>query len=87
LPLEQAADAVSTAVLRYLRERFELPPGAFTPREIAAHLRSSGCPDGRIALVESFFRACDNRRFAPAHFHSEFTVDAEQLIIALEEPA
>jgi hypothetical protein len=87
LPPERVADAIATAVLNYLRERFELPPGAFTPSEIAAHLRSSGCPAERIALVETLFHDCDNRRFAPTQVHSEMAVDAEQLIIALEEPA
>lgn len=87
LPPEGTADAISIAVLTYLRERFELPPGAFTPSEIADHLQSSGCPAERIARVADLVRECDNRRFAPTQVHSAMTVDAEQLIIALEEPA
>ncbi len=84
----EAADVLSATMLDYLRERFELPPGAFTPNEIAAHLRATGCPADRIARVQAFFRDCDDCRFAPGHLPAgRIAIDAEQLIIALEEPA
>jgi hypothetical protein len=87
LPADRVADAISSAVLTYLRERFELPPGRFTPPEVADFLQSTGCPPDRARMVESLLRDCDHRRFAPTHAHSEMAVDAAQLIVALEEPA
>ena len=88
LPTVEAANLVSATVLDYLRERFELPPGAFTPVEIAAHLRSTRCPAERIEEVQSFFRNCDDCRFAPMQRPSDgIALDAERLVIALEESA
>lgn len=87
-PPVEAADTVAFTMLDYLRDRYLLPPGSFTPAEIAAHLRSTGCPAERIERVEALFRQCDNCRFAPRHdLINEMAVDADQLIITMEEPA
>lgn len=84
----EAAGMVSNALLAYLHERFELPAGAFTPTEIAAHMGTTACHAERIERLEKLLRLCDDQRFAPMYLQSKpLAAEAEQLVIALEEPA
>jgi hypothetical protein len=83
--LESAGDdqprRVADAVLRYLIDRFGLPPSAVTPAEVEAHLSGQ---DAMARSTMELLKRCDAARFAPAAADEALAGDAERLVHALE---
>jgi hypothetical protein len=53
------------AVVDYVQQRFELPPGLTAPRELTEALQQIGVPQSLLAELEERLRFCEQQRFAP----------------------
>jgi len=59
-----SAEAVTRTVLRYLADRWHIPPTARTPSEVAAALIAEARAPEMAAEAESLLALCDRARFA-----------------------
>ena len=88
-PTGDPAATVEGIVIDYLHERFDLPPNARTPAEVASFLAKIGSPPEQQARAAEFFRSGDAARFAPPGLAvvGDLAAEAERLILALEGEA
>ncbi len=86
-PLDRPAATRAAGVLaRYLRERFDLPPGEPTPIEVADHLRQRGLSDSQGQGVHDLLARLDAHRFGtPAPEPDDLVAALRRRILALEE--
>ncbi len=79
--LRHSQDA-GIVVLRYLRERFQLPHEAVTPADIESSLQGEKVSAENANAVEEFFRQCDAARFAPVSDSDLSLRDEASVLIA-----
>jgi|GEM_PF-6917579 len=80
-------DAISKALMEYLRGKFNLPAGEITPFEASRELEARSIPPELAERVGNFLGACSEVRFAPggvAVQESELVAEARALIQQLD---
>lgn len=81
----ELAEDVAKIALRYLRERWRVPPSAQTPGEVTRALRTEGVDPDKLGEVESLLKRCDEARFAPVGDNDvSLAVAARSLIVRWE---
>ena len=85
---EGFAERIDRVLLRYLHERFDLPPHFATPADVSSHLRSVHASWQAADQLEACLKQCDAIRFGAADVReSVLRAEAERSILALEEDA
>ncbi len=67
---------LARAVTGYVCDRFDLPPGLMTPREIGEVLAANGLSIDLVSEVRGFLESCDAVRYAPGARDSAALTDA-----------
>ena len=81
----ERAEYVAKIALRYLRERWRVPPSAQTPGEVTRALRTEGIDPDKLGEVEWLLKRCDEARFAPVDDNGvSLAVAARSLIVRWE---
>lgn len=63
-PAEQL-HGLAQALALYVSDRFDLPPGESTPKEVQARLAARGLDGRLVEEITSFLESCDTVRYAP----------------------
>lgn len=67
---------LARALAGYVCDRFDLPPGVMTPREIGEVLTANGQSKELVGEVRGFLESCDAARYAPAALDDAVLTDA-----------
>lgn len=70
-------DTVFRTMQKYLGNKFDMPEGGITAQDIDNKLRTMGCEEGVIGMVDEIFSGCDTARYAPSTQTKE---DAEAVL-------